>query len=185
MATTVMPQIQASVSEFVAKPRKMLIGGKWVDAVSGKTFKTYNPATGETLASVAEGDKADIDLAVKAARKAFESGPWPEMSPSDRGRLLWKLADLVDKHHEELAELETLDNGKPVFFSRIVDVPTVSDAFRYYAGWATKVEGTTIPISAPGAQYFAYTLREPVGVAGQIIPWNFPLIMASMKLGPA
>ncbi len=185
MATTVMPQIQASVSEFVAKPRKMLIGGKWVDAVSAKTIKTYNPATGETLASVAEGDKADIDLAVKAARKAFESGPWPEMSPSDRGRLLWKLADLVDKHHEELAELETLDNGKPVFFSRIVDVPTVSDAFRYYAGWATKVEGTTIPISAPGAQYFAYTLREPVGVAGQIIPWNFPLIMASMKLGPA
>ncbi len=185
MATTVMPQIQNSVSEFVAKPRKMLIGGKWVDAVSGKTFETYNPATGEVLARVAEGDKADIDMAVKAAREAFESGPWPEMSPSDRGRLLWKLAELVDKHHEELAELETLDNGKPVFFSRIVDVPTVSDAFRYYAGWATKVEGTTIPISAPGAQYLAYTLREPVGVVGQIIPWNFPLIMASMKLGPA
>src|SRR5271155_1879532 len=185
MASTVMPQIQNSVSEFVAKPRKMLIGGKWVDAVSGKTFETCNPATGEVLARVAEGDKADIDMAVKAARKAFESGPWPEMSPSDRGRLLWKLAELVDKHLEELAELETLDNGKPVFFSRIVDVPTVSDAFRYYAGWATKVEGTTIPISAPGAQYLAYTLREPVGVVGQIIPWNFPLIMASMKLGPA
>ena len=185
MATTVAPQIQNSVSEFVAKPRKMLIGGKWVDAVSGKTFETYNPATGEVLARVAEGDKADIDVAVKAARKAFESGPWPEMSPSERGRLLWKLAELVDKNNEELAELETLDNGKPVFFSRIVDVPTVSDAFRYYAGWATKVEGATIPISAPGAQYLAYTLREPVGVVGQIIPWNFPLIMASMKLGPA
>jgi phenylacetaldehyde dehydrogenase len=185
MATTVVPQIQNSVTEFVAKPRKMLIGGKWVDAVSGKTFDTYNPATGEVLARVAEGDEADIDLAVKAARKAFESGPWPEMSPSERGRLLWKLAELVDEHNEELAELETLDNGKPVFFSRIVDVPTVSDAFRYYAGWATKVEGTTIPISAQGAQYLAYTLREPVGVVGQIIPWNFPLIMASMKLGPA
>jgi len=185
MATTVAPQIQNSVSEFVAKPRKMLIGGKWVDAVSGKTFETYNPATGEVLARVAEGDKADIDIAVKAACKAFESGPWPEMSPSERGRLLWKLAELVDKNNEELAELETLDNGKPVFFSRIVDVPTVSDAFRYYAGWATKVEGATIPISAPGAQYLAYTLREPVGVVGQIIPWNFPLIMASMKLGPA
>lgn len=185
MATTVVPQIQNSVTEFVAKPRKMLIGGKWVDAVSGKTFETYNPATGEVLARVAEGDKADIDLAVKAARKAFESGPWPEMSPSERGRLLWKLAELVDEHNEELAELETLDNGKPVFFSRIVDVPTVSDAFRYYAGWATKVEGATIPISAQGAQYLAYTLREPVGVVGQIIPWNFPLIMASMKLGPA
>jgi phenylacetaldehyde dehydrogenase len=185
MATTVAPQIQTSVSAFIAKPRKMLIGGKWVNAVSGKTFETYNPATGEVLARVAEGDKADIDLAVKAARKAFESGPWPEMSPSERGRLLWKLAELVDEHNEELAELETLDNGKPVFFSRIVDVPTVSDAFRYYAGWATKVEGATIPISAQGAQYLAYTLREPVGVVGQIIPWNFPLIMASMKLGPA
>ena len=184
MATTVAPQIETSVSEFIAKPRKMLIGGKWVDAVSGKTFETYNPATGEVLARVAEGDKADIDLAVKAARKAFESGTWPNMTPSERGRLLWKLADLVDEHHEELAELETLDNGKPVFFSRIVDVPTVSDAFRYYAGWATKVEGSTIPISAPGT-YLAYTLREPVGVVGQIIPWNFPLIMASMKLGPA
>ncbi|MGA8214361.1 MAG: aldehyde dehydrogenase family protein [Candidatus Sulfotelmatobacter sp.] len=185
MATTVVPQIQNSVTEFVAKPRKMLIGGKWVNAVSGKTFETYNPATGGVLARVAEGSKADIDLAVKAARKAFESGPWPEMSPSERGRLLWKLAELVDEHNEELAELETLDNGKPVFFSRIVDVPTVSDAFRYYAGWATKVEGATIPISAQGAQYLAYTLREPVGVVGQIIPWNFPLIMASMKLGPA
>ena len=184
MATTVVPQIQASVNEFVAKPKKMLIGGKWVDAVSGKTFETYDPATGKVLARVAEGDKADVDLAVKAARKAFESGPWPAMSPSERGRLLWKLAELIDQHHEELAELETLDNGKPVFFSRLVDVPTASDAFRYYAGWATKVEGSTIPISAPG-KYLAYTLREPVGVAGQIIPWNFPLIMASMKLAPA
>src|SRR6516164_1825934 len=185
MATTVIPQIQASVSEFVAKPRKMLIGGKWVEAVSGKTFETYNPATGEVLAHVAEGDKQDIDLAVKAARRAFESGPWPAMSPSERGRLLWKLADLVDRHNEELAELETLDNGKPVSFSRIVDVPTASDAFRYYAGWATKVEGSTIPISTPGTKYLAFTVREPVGVTGQIIPWNFPLIMASMKLAPA
>jgi phenylacetaldehyde dehydrogenase len=185
MATTVVPQVQNSVTEFVAKPRKMLIGGKWVDAVSGKTFDTYNPATGEVLARVAEGDMADIDLAVKAARKAFESGPWPEMSPSERGRLLWKLAELIDQHNEELAELETLDNGKPVFFSRLVDVPTASDAFRYYAGWATKVEGSTIPISAREEKYLAYTLREPVGVTGQIIPWNFPLIMASMKLGPA
>ena len=184
MATTVVPQIQTSVSEFVAKPRTMLIGGNWVGAVSGKAFDTYNPATGEVLAHVAEGDKADVDLAVMAARKAFESGPWPAMSPSERGRLLWTLAELIDQHQEELAELETLDNGKPLLFSRIVDVPTASDAFRYYAGWATKLEGSTIPISAPGA-YLAYTLREPVGVAGQIIPWNFPLIMASMKLGPA
>jgi phenylacetaldehyde dehydrogenase len=185
MATTVAPQIQDSVSEFIGKPRKMLIGGKWVESVFGKTFETYNPATGEVLARVAEGDKADVDLAVKAARKAFESGPWPDMSPSERGKLLWKLAELIDEHKEELAEMETLDNGKPVFFSRLVDVPTAVDAFRYYAGWATKLEGSTIPISMPGAKYLAYTLREPVGVAGQIIPWNFPLIMASMKLAPA
>ena len=185
MSTTASPQIQSSVTEFVRKPRKMLIGGKWVDSVSGKTFATYNPATGEVLAHVAEGEQADIDLAVRAARKAFESGPWPEMSPSERGKLLWKLAELIDQNGEELAEMETLDNGKPVFFSRIVDVPTASDAFRYYAGWATKVEGSTIPISMPGGQYLAYTLREPVGIAGQIIPWNFPLIMASMKLAPA
>jgi phenylacetaldehyde dehydrogenase len=186
MATTVAPaELQKIVTEFLSKPRKMLIDGKWVDATSGRTFETYNPATGEVLARVAEGDRADVDLAVKAARRAFESGPWPSLSPSERGRLLWKLSDLVEKHLEELAELETLDNGKPVFFSRIVDVPTAVDVFRYMAGWATKVEGSTVPISMPGAQYFAYTLREPVGVAGQIIPWNFPLIMASWKLAPA
>ena len=185
MATTIAPQVQDSVHEFIRQPQKMLIGGKWVEAVSGKRFETYNPATGEVLAQVAEGDQADIDLAVKAARKAFESGPWPRMSPSERGRLLWKLAELIDQHLEELAQLETLDNGKPVFFSRAVDVPTASDAFRYYAGWATKVEGSTIPISRPGARYLAYTLKEPVGVVGQIIPWNFPLIMASAKLAPA
>src|SRR5215467_5901409 len=184
MATATTPQIRPDVTEFIRKPRKMLIAGKWVDSVSGKTFETYNPATGEVLAHVAEGDTEDIDRAVRAARKAFESGPWPAMSPSERGRLLWKLAELIDQNREELAELETLDNGKPVFFSRIVDVPTASDAFRYYAGWATKVEGSTIPVSIPG-EYLAYTLREPVGVVGQIIPWNFPLIMASMKLGPA
>jgi phenylacetaldehyde dehydrogenase len=162
----------------------MLIGGQWVEARSGKTFETFNPATGEVLAHVAEGDRADIDQAVAAARKAFENGPWPDMSPSERGRLMWKLSDLIEQHHQELAELETLDNGKPLLFSRIVDVPTAVDVFRYMAGWATKVEGNTIPISARG-KYFAYTLRDPVGVVGQIIPWNFPLIMASWKLAPA
>jgi len=186
MATTTAPvQLHSSVREFLDKPRKMLIGGQWVDALSGKTFKTYNPATGEVLAHVAEGDRADIDQAVKAARKAFESGPWAEMAPAERGRLLWKISDLIEQHHEELAELETLDNGKPLFFSRIVDVPTAVQTFRYFAGWATKVEGNTIPISAHGAKYFAYTMREPVGVVGQIIPWNFPLIMAAWKLAPA
>ena len=186
MATTTAPvQLHRSVQEFLSQPRKLLIGGQWVDAQSGKTFETYNPATGEVLAQVAEGDRAEINLAVAAARKAFESGPWPDMSPAERGRLLWKLSDLIEQHHEELAELETLDNGKPLFFSRIVDIPTVVEVFRYMAGWATKIEGMTIPISAPRAKYFAYTLREPVGVVGQIIPWNFPLIMAAWKLAPA
>jgi phenylacetaldehyde dehydrogenase len=186
MATTLVPvQLNRKVEEFLSQPRKMLIGGQWVEAASGKKFDTYNPATGEVLARVPAGDREDIDRAVKAARKAFEEGPWPEISPAQRGRLLLKLADLVEKNHEELAELETLDNGKPVFFSRIADVPATADMFRYFAGWATKVEGTTVPISMPGAKYLAYTLREPVGVVGQIIPWNFPLIMASWKLAPA
>ncbi|HEY1270495.1 MAG TPA: aldehyde dehydrogenase family protein [Terriglobales bacterium] len=185
MATVTTPQIDRNVLDFLRPARKMLIDGKWVEAVSGKTFETYNPSTGEVLARIAEGDRADIDRAVKAARKAFESGPWPDMSPADRARLLWRLSDLLEQHLEEFAELETLDNGKPIFFSRIVDIPSAVEVFRYMSGWATKVEGNTIPISAHGARYFAYTLREPVGVVGQIIPWNFPMIMAAWKLAPA
>jgi len=185
MATTlVSPELHKGVSEFLSKPRKMLIDGKWVDSVSGKTFDTYNPATGEVLAKVAEGDRADIEQAVKAARRAFESGKWPDMSASKRGRLLWKLADMLEAHLEEFAQLETLDNGKPLTVARVADIPLAVDIFRYMAGWATKVEGNTIPISA-GGKYLAYTLREPVGVVGQIIPWNFPLLMAAWKLAPA
>ena len=182
--TKVVPQ----VSHFVGQPRRMLIDGKWVEAVSGKTFASFNPATGEVLAQVAEGDKEDIDRAVKAARKAFESGPWRRMTPSERGRLIWKLADLLESSLEEFAQIETLDNGKPITVARVADVPLSVDVFRYMAGWATKIEGNTIPISVPytpGARYHAYTLREPVGVVGQIIPWNFPLLMAAWKLGPA
>jgi phenylacetaldehyde dehydrogenase len=166
----------------------MLINGKWVESASGKTFPTYNPATGEVLARVAEGDREDIARAVKAARAAFETGPWPRLTPSERGRLVWKLADLIEQRLEEFAELETLDNGKPLKVARAADVPLAADLFRYMAGWATKIEGNTIPISVPytpGAKYLAYTLREPVGVVGQIIPWNFPLLMAAWKLGPA
>jgi len=163
----------------------MLIGGQWVDAQSGKTFDTYNPATGEVLARVAEGDRADIDLAVKAARKAFEDGPWPQMLPAQRSKLLWRLADLMEIHQQDLAELETLDNGKPIFYSARVDVPSAIENFRYMAGWATKLEGNSIPLSVPGAKYLAYTVREPVGVVGAIIPWNFPLLMAAWKLAPA
>jgi phenylacetaldehyde dehydrogenase len=176
------------VANFVAKTRKMLINGKWVEAASGKTFPTYNPATGEILAHVAEGDREDIDRAVKAARAAFETGPWSKLTPSERGRLIWKLADLLEENLEEFAELETMDNGKPLTVARAADVPLAVDLFRYMAGWATKIEGHTIPISVPytpGAKYLAYTVREPVGVVGQIIPWNFPLLMAAWKLGPA
>jgi phenylacetaldehyde dehydrogenase len=178
-------QLTDSVSRYIAKSRQMLINGKWVDAASGKTFPTYNPATGEVLANVAEGDKEDINRAVAAARAAFDTGPWSRITPSERGKLIWKLADLIENHAEEFAQLESLDNGKPVTIARIADIPGTIDMFRYMAGWATKIEGNTIPISAHGAKFLAYTLREPVGVVGQIIPWNFPLMMASWKLGPA
>ncbi|HKU51000.1 MAG TPA: aldehyde dehydrogenase family protein, partial [Nitrospira sp.] len=178
--------IDPRVNDFLENPHQILVDGKWGSAASGKTFPTYNPATGEVLAQVAEGDREDIDRAVKAARKAF-NGPWSRMSPSERGKLVWKLADLLESHLEEFALIETLDNGKPLAVARGADVPLAVDLFRYMAGWATKLEGTTIPISVPytpGAKYLAYTLREPVGVIGQIIPWNFPLLMAAWKLGP-
>ena len=180
-------QMHNRVQEFVSRPRKMFIDGKCVEAASGKTFPTYNPATGEVLAQIAEGDREDIDRAVKAARKAFESGAWPEMTASQRGRLIWKLGDLIEEHLEEFAQLESLDNGKPLSVARVADVPLAADLFRYMAGWVTKIEGNTIPISASSkhVKYFAYTRREPVGVVGQIIPWNFPLLMAAWKLGPA
>jgi len=177
--------VAENVSKYVAKTRQMLINGKWVNAASGKTFPTYNPATGEVLAHVAEGDKEDIDRAVAAARAAFEKGAWRDITPSERGRLIWKLADLLEKHAEEFAQLECLDQGKPLALARVADIPVSIDQLRYYAGWATKVEGSTIPISAHGAKFLAYTLREPVGVVGQIIPWNFPMIMATLKLAPA
>lgn len=176
--------IDATQSVFLQQqPIKMLIRGQWVEAASGKTFNTINPSTGEVLAKVAEGDSEDINRAVAAARKAFEGGSWPKLTPSQRGRLLLKLADLIEQNAEELAQLETLDNGKPIKYSRGGDVPLTADHFRYFAGWATKLEGETIPVSIPNM--FTYTLREPVGVVGQIIPWNFPLQMASWKLAPA
>jgi aldehyde dehydrogenase (NAD+) len=161
---------------------KMLIDGKWRESVSGKTFATINPATEEVIAQVSEGEAADIDMAVKAARKAFDSGPWRKLDARDRGKLMNRLADLIESHKDELAELETLDNGKPIRESRTADLPLVIDCFRYYAGWADKIHGQTIPIRG---NYFCYTKREPVGVAGQIIPWNFPMLMVAWKWGPA
>ena len=188
MGVAVSPQIHPQVADFIEKPRPMLINGQWVNSISGKTFPTYNPSTSEVLAQVAEGDREDIEQAVRAARKAFEHGPWRKLTASERGRLIWKLSDLLEEHTEEFAYLESLDNGKPLTIARAADVPLAVDLFRYMAGWATKIEGNTIPISVPytpGAKYLSYTLREPVGVVGQIIPWNFPLLMAAWKLGPA
>ena len=179
------PEQQAD--SFVRSQHKLLIGGEWVEPASGETFETINPATEETLAEVSYGQAEDIDRAVRAARKAFdEDSPWRKMNASDRGRMIWKISELIEENADELAMLETLDNGKPFAIARAADVALAADLFRYMAGWPTKIEGTTVPISAlpaPG-EYLAYTLREPVGVVGQIIPWNFPLLMAAWKLGP-
>ena len=164
------------------QPGKLLIDGQWLDG--SKHFDTINPATGDVLTQVAEASRMDVDRAVTAARKAFDdrTGPWRRMSASDRGKLIWKLADLIEGHIDEIAELETLDNGKPIFESRQVDMPMVIDVLRYYAGLATKIHGETVNTFEMA---FTYTLREPIGVVGLIIPWNFPLLLASWKLGPA
>ncbi len=182
MATATVEKKGRTVKPPRVKDQPLLIGGKWLDSVSGKTFATTNPATGETICQVAEGDKADIDLAVQAARKAFEEGPWPKMNPSERGRLLHKLADLIEQNQEELAALESLDNGKPYRDSYNIDLPMTVKCYRYYAGWSDKNHGKTIPVEG---NYFCYTRHEPIGVVGQIIPWNFPLLMQAWKWGPA
>jgi len=172
----------ATALQVQVKPGKLFIGGRWVDAASGKTFPTVNPATGETITLIAEGDERDAAAAVEAAHKAFHSGPWPEMSAADRAKILWKIGDLIDKYNEELGTLETLDNGKPIFESRQIDMPMTAEVFRYYAGWATKIHGETVPVRGP---YLHYTLREPLGVVAAIVPWNFPLLLASWKVAPA
>ena len=177
MATTLEPIAQPKVHQT-----ECFIGGRWTPSVSGKTFDTINPATEEVIAQVAEGDKEDVDLAVAAARKAFEQGPWGKMDARERGRLMHKLADLMEENIDELAALETLDNGKPIRDSRNADLPLAIDCLRYYAGYADKIHGQTIPVRG---NYFTYTRREPVGVAGQIIPWNFPILMTAWKWGPA
>ena len=189
MALAEVAELKSPVKSWVPSKKQLLIGGKWVDAKSGKTFDVENPATGDIVAKVADGRKEDIDQAVKAARKAFESGPWKDMSASERGKIVWKIGDLILKYADELAELESLDNGKPLAVAGAADVPLAADLFHYMAGWATKIKGDTFQISTdhfytPGQKYFTYTLKEPVGVVGQIIPWNFPLLMAAWKLGP-
>ncbi len=185
MATIALdPRLDKKTSDFIAQTHRMYIDGKFVNAASGKTLPVYNPATGEVMAHVPEAESEDVDRAVRAARRAFDEGPWSKMSPSQRGRLISKLADLLEQHLEEFAEIESMDNGKPLAVARAADVPLAVDLFRYMSGWATKIMGHTFPISFPG-EYLSYTLREPIGVVGQIIPWNFPLLMAAWKLGPA
>ncbi|MFO0870792.1 MAG: aldehyde dehydrogenase family protein [Pirellulales bacterium] len=179
---TLTPAAPSAPPRPAIRQTRLLIDGAWVDAASGQTFETLDPATGEVIAEVAEADRADVDRAVVAARRAFEEGPWSRMSATERGRLLYRLADLLEEHLEELAALETLDNGKPIRDSRAADLPLSIACYRYYAGWADKIEGKTIPINGP---FFCYTRHEPVGVCGQIIPWNFPLLMQAWKLGPA
>ncbi len=168
--------------EIKIKYTKCLINGEWVDAANRETFETINPVNGDTIAQVAAGDTPDVDKAVIAARKAFEAGPWRKMSASERGRLMYKLADLIEQNKEELARLETLDNGKPLRDSLNADLPLTIACYRYYAGWADKIQGKTIPVNGP---FFCYTRHEPVGVVGQIIPWNFPMLMQAWKWGPA
>jgi acyl-CoA reductase-like NAD-dependent aldehyde dehydrogenase len=177
-------ELQTRTMEFLQSgPKKLLINGGWEEAQSGETFAVNNPATGEELAQAALAGKEDVDRAVRAARAAFDDKSWSQISGEERGRLLMKVADLIDKYADELAELETLDNGKPIRVSRKGDLPAVARHFRYYAGWAGKLEGSTIPVSFPNQ--FVYTIREPVGVVGLIIPWNFPLLMCAWKLAPA
>ncbi|MFE7718529.1 aldehyde dehydrogenase family protein [Nocardia rhizosphaerihabitans] len=178
--TPVLPQVR----DWLATPKKLFIGGQWVDAQSGRTFETRDPATGQVLTQVAHGEAADVDLAVRAARTAFE-GQWSLWTPAQRQRLLFRAGEAIYAHAEELAQLESLDNGKSAVVAQAVDVTWVAELFQYYAGWATKIEGRTIPVSvpwAPGTQWHAYTLREPVGVCGAIVPWNFPLLMAAFKI---
>jgi len=185
MAVAIAGEQQAE--SFIKSAHKLLIDGEWVEPASGKTFPTPNPATEEAIAEIAQGEAEDVERAVRAARRAFaDDSPWRRMSASDRGRLIWRISELIEENADELAMLESLDNGKPLAVARAADVALSADLFRYMAGWPTKIEGTTVPISAvtaPG-EYLAYTLREPVGVVGQIIPWNFPLLMAAWKLGP-
>ncbi len=179
-----MISVLSTPSERAVTPlvKQLLINNRWVASESGKTFATVNPSTGDEICQVAEAGSADVEKAVKAARAAFEQGPWKKMRASERGRLLHKLADLIEKHGDELARLETLDNGKPLSVAKAVDVMKTVACYRYFAGWADKVQGKTIPIDG---DFFCYTRHEPIGVVGQIIPWNYPMLMQAWKLAPA
>ncbi len=183
------PQTEGARAFLAIRRKQLLIGGRWVDAASGDTFETRDPATGKVLADVAKAGAADVDAAVAAARKAFESGDWPSFTPMQRARLLWAVADLIEANIDELAELETLDQGKPLYVGRWAEIPGAVNQFRYFGGLANAIEGRTIDTSInyqpAGKQVAAWTLREPVGVVGAIVPWNSPLVLTAIKLAPA
>ncbi|WP_136440177.1 aldehyde dehydrogenase family protein [Pacificoceanicola onchidii] len=176
--------LSQEVSNFVSKTHHLFINNKMVAAKSGETFAVLNPANGEKIADVPHANPEDVDDAVRAARAAFESGPWARMTPVDRGKLVWRLGDLIEKHADELAQLESLDNGKPITAARGVDLNFGVELLRYMGGWSTKILGNSVPVSLEG-DWHAYTMREPVGVCAQIVPWNYPLLMAIWKIAPA
>jgi phenylacetaldehyde dehydrogenase len=187
-AIAAQPAPSPNVAKFLKRAPRLLIGGEWVESKSQGRIPVIDPATGKEIASVVDANAGDVDRAVAAARAAFEKGPWADMLPADRERLLWKLSDLIEKNADELAELESLNNGKTRFMASIVDIPGTWNYFRYMAGWATKIEGSTFQTSIhgpPGVKFHTYTVREPIGVVAQIVPWNFPLAMCAWKLGPA
>ncbi|HEV2798439.1 MAG TPA: aldehyde dehydrogenase family protein [Nocardioides sp.] len=185
MSAETQQKLLPAVSSFLSSPKQLLIDGEWVDAKDGQTFDTVNPATEEVLVKVAQASAVDADRAVVAARNAFETGsPWQRMTPRERSHLLWRIGDMIDERVEEFAQLESLDNGKSLASAR-GDVGVAAELFRYFAGWATKMEGTTIPMSVPGREFHAYTRREAIGVVAGIVPWNFPLTMAAFKIIPS
>ncbi|MBJ7336075.1 aldehyde dehydrogenase family protein [Mycolicibacterium sp.] len=180
--------LDPTVVEFTSTPKHMFIDGSWASAASGRTFDTVDPATGRVITSVPHAGSEDVERAVMAARRAFEYGPWRTITPAQRQRLLWQIGEGILARADQFAQLESIDNGKSVAVARAVDVTWAAEIFFYYAGWATKIEGRTIPVSVPwvpGGRFHAFTLREPVGVCAQIVPWNFPLVMAAFKLAPA
>ncbi|MGV0812205.1 aldehyde dehydrogenase family protein [Mycolicibacterium boenickei] len=188
MTSVLSSELDPRTVEFTAAPRRMFIDGQWVDALSGRRFDTVDPATEQVITAVPHSGPEDVERAVSAARRAFEGGPWPAMTPAERQRVLWRIAEGTTARADQFAQLESIDNGKSVAVAKAVDVTWAAEIFYYYAGWATKIEGRTIPVSvpwAPGATFHAFTLREPVGVCAQIIPWNFPLVMAAFKVAPA
>lgn len=188
MTTLLSTELDPRTVDFTSRPRQMYVDGQWVDALSGQRFDTVDPATEQVITTVPKSGPEDVERAVRAARRAFDGGPWRDMTPAERQRMVWRIGEGITARADVFAELETIDNGKSVAVARAVDVTWAAEIFYYYAGWATKIEGRTIPVSvpwAPGGRFHAFTLREPVGVCAQIVPWNFPLVMAAFKVAPA